>query len=322
MITAHLNERVAVIGAGWSDEMDAAKVALRDANRDAREIDLVIELGTTWPARHAPSVRLDPTSSVASAVALAAQIIASGSCDDVMIVAAARSGGVADEDALARAYCRKYGRSLEDYEEAMFELARTRRLHGALAGLNETLEAEARRRGFATSLAMWRSGTVAPAPAIGSTAIVVTRATDEPAVRVLGIGGATGASSDPLARASVSIAAARAFEMACVGARDVDYLDAPGALTSLTIAEQIGYLPFGDALRAAAHERTRFDRDRAMATSGGSHARDDASGGRAVCEAIAQLRGRAGSRQLSRLPQRAVVVAADDDSATVLVLGK
>ncbi|MEO8548405.1 MAG: hypothetical protein ABI678_00455 [Kofleriaceae bacterium] len=307
---------------GWSDEGDAAAVALRDAGREAREIDLVIELGMTWTARHTPNVRLDAGASVASGVALAAQVIASGTCDDVLIVAAARPGGARDEAALARAYCRKHGRSLESYDEAMFELARTRRLHGALAGLGETLEMEARRRQFASEEALWRSGTVKPTPAIGSTAIVVTRAADDAAVRVLGIGGATGNGIDPIDRACVSIAAARAFEMACAGARDVDYLDAPGALASLCIAEQLGYLPVSEALRVAALGRTRFDRDRAMATSGGSHASDDASGGRSVCEAIVQLRGRAGARQLSRRPQRAAIVATDDDSATVLVLGK
>lgn len=320
MITAHLNERVEVVGIGWSEEADAAAVALRDAKRDAREIDLVIELGMTWTARHTPAVRLDKASTVASGVALAAQIIASGSCDDVMVVAEAHPGEAFDEEALARAYCRKHGRSYEAYEEAMFELARTRRLHGALAGRCESLETEARRRDFTSEQALWRSGTVRPAAATGSTAIVLARATDDAAVRVLGVGGATG--GDPIDRACVSIAAARALEMACASARDVDYLDAPGALASLCIAEQVGYLPVSEALRAAALGRTRFDRDRAMVTSGGSHARDDASGGRAVCEAIVQLRGSAGARQLSRVPQRAMVVATEPDSATVLVLGK
>src|SRR4051812_33319399 len=243
MITAHLNERVEVIGVGWSDEDDAPALALRDAGREPREIDLVVELGMTWTARHTPHVRLDPGASVASAVALAAQLVASGSCDDVMIVAAARPGDDHDEEALARAYCRKHGRSLEAYQEAMFELARTQRLHGALAGLCETLEMEARRREYASEEALWRSGTVRRTSGTGSTAIVVARAGDAPAVRVLGIGGATGNGSDSIERACVSIAAARAYEMACIGARDVDYLDAPGALASLCIAEQLGYLP-------------------------------------------------------------------------------
>ena len=60
----------------------------------------------------------------------------------------------------AQAYCRKYGISIDDYDRGMFELCRTRRLHGSMtpkAFSQETLEAEATRLGINDPYEFWRS---------------------------------------------------------------------------------------------------------------------------------------------------------------------
>jgi acetyl-CoA C-acetyltransferase len=61
---------------------------------------------------------------------------------------------------VALGYCRKYGISINDFDKGMFELCRTRRLHGSMnpkANIQETLEQAATRNGFSDPYDFWRS---------------------------------------------------------------------------------------------------------------------------------------------------------------------
>lgn len=235
---------------------------------------------------------------------------------------------------LGQAYCTKYGISLEDYDRGMFELCRTRRLHGSLtpkAMLQETLEAEAERHGFANPLELWTSRLNPyiswPArirsvvtPADGASAIVLTRkelasARQEP-VDLIGYGSAVSDlpwyGADPTDWKVDRLAIERAFAMAKISGSDIDYLHTHDCsfIMSLCTAEQTGYLEYGQGLRAAREGRLRFDGDRPMSTHGGRHAFGHAwaaSAGSDTYEAVKQIRGQAGKRQLKQRPELAVV---------------
>lgn len=81
-------------------------------------------------------------------------------------------------------------------------------------------------------------------------------------------------------------------------------------ISGLTNAELSGYLPEGKGLTYAAEGRLRFDGDRPMSTHGGRHAFGHAwaaSAGADTLEAMDQIRGRAGKKQIPTPPQIAVV---------------
>ena len=61
---------------------------------------------------------------------------------------------------LALGYCRKHGISIEDFDRGMFEVCRTRRLHGSMnpkANIQETLEDAATRKGIGDAFEYWQS---------------------------------------------------------------------------------------------------------------------------------------------------------------------
>ena len=236
---------------------------------------------------------------------------------------------------LGQAYCKKYGISIEDYDRGMFELCRTRRLHGSMnpkAFLQETLEAEAARHGFPDALAFWKSRLNPfiswPArirsvvtPADGASAILLTRSelakgTKHAPVNLSGFGSAVSDlpwyDEDPTSWKVDRLAVERAFGMAGITGKDIGYLHTHDCsfIMSLCTAEQTGYLEPGQGLRAAREGRLRFDGDRPMTTHGGRHALGHAwaaSAGSDTYEAVKQIRGEAGKRQIAKRPEIAVV---------------
>lgn len=70
------------------------------------------------------------------------------------------------------------------------------------------------------------------------------------------------------------------------------------------------YLQPGQGLAAAREGRLRFDGDRPMSTHGGRHAFGHAwgaSAGSDIYEAVLQMRGKAGKRQMPKRPETAVI---------------
>jgi acetyl-CoA C-acetyltransferase len=79
---------------------------------------------------------------------------------------------------------------------------------------------------------------------------------------------------------------------------------------SVCVAEVSGYLPKGQGLRYAKEGRLRYDGDRPMSTHGGRHAFGHAwaaSAGSDTYEAVKQIRGAAGERQIKKAPRVAVI---------------
>lgn len=240
-----------------------------------------------------------------------------------------------DNGIVAQGYMRRHGVSVEDYDRAMFELCRTHRLHGSInprAILRTTLDAEAADLGFAGGYDLWRSDSnpfvawpsrrrSTATAADGASAVVLVRAeaaTGLPgrAVAVRGFGAATapapGYSVDPTAWPHCRVATRNACAMAGVSTMDVDYLhvDDTSHVMGVVTAEQAGYLPFGEGLRAAREGRLRFDGDRPMNTHGGRHAFGDAraaNAGADIHQTVQQIRGRAGRAQIVPPPRIALI---------------
>lgn len=236
---------------------------------------------------------------------------------------------------VGQGYMRRYGTSSKDYDQALFELCRTRRLHGSMAPkaiLQQTLEDEAAEHGFSDPMDFWQSRLNPyvswPAryrslvtPADGASAIVLVRGEDTEGlpnrpVTLRGFGTAAADlpwyTTDPTDWRHDRIAIAAAYEMAGITGADIDYLHTHDCshIMSICTAEQTGYLKFGEGLKAAAEGRLRFDGDRPMSTNGGRHAFGhawSASAGSDTYEAVKQIRGQAGARQIPTPPEIAVV---------------
>lgn len=236
---------------------------------------------------------------------------------------------------LAQAYCRKYSVSIEDFDRAMLELTRTRRLHASLnpkAFIQETLEAEAQRHGFADASEFWTSRLnpfiswpsrirTVVTPADGASAIVLTRTeltkkAKHAPVELIGYGSAVSDlpwyDVDPTKWKVDRLAIDRAFGMAGIEGTDIDYLHTHDCsyIMSLCTAELTGYLKPGEGLAAAREGRLRFDGDKPMTTHGGRGAFGHAwaaSAGSDTYEAVKQIRGEAGKRQIKQRPEIAVV---------------
>ncbi|WP_297911038.1 thiolase family protein [Thiomonas sp.] len=237
---------------------------------------------------------------------------------------------------VALGYCRKYGLSIEEFDRGMFELCRTRRLHGSMnpkANIQETLEDRAAREGFSDPYGYWRSAQHNPfvawpsrllslvTTADGASAMVLTRADlagrgKSAPVELKGFGISYSDlpwyGEDPTYWEFDKRATDAAFAMAGIGAADIDYLHTHDCshISSICTAEMMGYLESGKGLAAARDGRLRFDGDRPMSTHGGRHAFGHAwaaSAGSDTYEAVQQMRGHAGARQIPRPPRTSVI---------------
>jgi len=104
----------------------------------------------------------------------------------------------------------------------------------------------------------------------------------------------------------------KAYEMSGITSDDIDYLHTHDCshIMSICVAELSGYLPQGQGLKYAEEGRLRFDGDKPMSTHGGRHAFGHAwaaSAGSDTYEAVKQMRGQAGSRQIQNPPKTAVI---------------
>ncbi|NMC13847.1 MAG: thiolase family protein [Chloroflexi bacterium] len=233
----------------------------------------------------------------------------------------------------ALGYCRKYGISLDELEHGLFELCRTRRLHGSLnskAIRQETLEQEAKRMGFDDPWEFWNSrfnphvawpsrlySVVTPAD--GASAIVVGRregASVSQPVELKGFGISVmdlpWYGDDPTVMPIDTHSFKKAYDMANITAKDIDYLHVHDCshIMSICVAEESGYLPKGQGLKFAEEGRLRFDGDKPMSTHGGRHAFGHAwaaSAGSDTYEAVKQIRGMADARQIKPFPKTAVI---------------
>jgi len=236
---------------------------------------------------------------------------------------------------VALGYCRKYGYSIEEFDRYMYELCRSHRFHGSLnpkAAIQENLEDEAKRMGFNDPYEFWQSRyndymgwpmrlRSYNVPADGASAMVLSRAdgirncSNNP-VELLGFGIAYGDlpwyESDPTIWTIDRKSLQRAYRMAGITARDIDYMHAHDCsnISGICTAELSGYIPEGKGLRYAQEGRLNFDSDHPMSTHGGRHAFGHAwaaSAGSDTYEAVKQMRGQVKKRQITPPPEISVI---------------
>ena len=129
-------------------------------------------------------------------------------------------------------------------------------------------------------------------------------------VEVLGIGASVLDAIVPhLEKKATAEAARQVYEVTGLTADDMDLLfvnDFIGSSAFLA-AEEIGYLPKGEGWKYVLEGRIAYDGDKPMNTNGGrtsyGHA-FGASGMADIFEAVTQMRGDAGERQIKKLPKR------------------
>ena len=132
--------------------------------------------------------------------------------------------------------------------------------------------------------------------------------TDKP-IEVLGIGASVLDAIVPhLEKKATAEAARQVYELTGLTADDMDLLlvnDFIGSSAFLA-AEEVGYLPKGEGWKYVLDGRIAYDGDKPMNTNGGrtSYGHAFAASGMAdVFEAVTQMRGEAGERQVKKLPK-------------------
>jgi acetyl-CoA acetyltransferase len=247
-------------------------------------------------------------------------------------------GGVnaaAIADLACTAYARTYGVTMEQVEEALNVASIDNRRHGVLNPLATVATVEfpdeARQKGFDDVMEFMRSDHN-PRVALmlrlfncalsvdGASALIVCP-TDmagqfvSAPIDVLGIGSSCTRiyhETDVVWNLEKE-AFDQAYAMAGIDPyRDVDYMYVHDCFTAqqLTSTEAGGYFRRGEAWQAILDGRTRIEGDRPLSTTGGrtsmGHA-FSATGGCEVTEAVRQMRGLCGARQVKPVPELSVV---------------
>ena len=132
--------------------------------------------------------------------------------------------------------------------------------------------------------------------------------TDKP-VEVLGIGASVLDAIVPhLEKKATAEAARQVYELTGLTADDMDLLYVNDFIgpSAFLAAEEVGYLPKGEGWKYVLDGRIAYDGDKPMNTHGGrtSYGHAFAASGMAdIFEAVMQMRGDAGERQVKRLPK-------------------
>lgn len=225
-------------------------------------------------------------------------------------------------------YMKKYKIPFEKMDEAMRELHRTLRLHGSMnpkAFVTQTLEDEAKGAGMSVE-EFWKSkknpllswpcrvksllNTVDGASAmIVCNAKVAEKLSKKAAIDVSGFHWSTASypwfnedmTEYPIDREAFK----HAYKMAGIDGSKLDYMSCHDCMQihDITVAENAGYVPKGTAWKAAIEGKFRYDGEKPMHTDGGRHAKGHAftaSAGSDIFEAVKQLRGEAGKRQIKK----------------------
>ena len=128
-------------------------------------------------------------------------------------------------------------------------------------------------------------------------------------IEVLGIGHSTREASQPhLERVATEEAARQVYEQTKLKPADIDLFYANDFIitSQLMAAEAVGYLPEGEGWKYIMDGRTAYDGDKPINTNGGrtqfGHAYA-ASGVADYYEAVLQMRGKCGERQVKKLPK-------------------
>jgi len=137
--------------------------------------------------------------------------------------------------------------------------------------------------------------------------------TNKPLVNVEGVGLAAGLpyAKDPLNIPSEQSALKQAYTMADLDPKEIEYMSFHDCMVHqhITATEMAGYFAPGEAWKAIIEGRTAFDGDKPINTHGGCPSMGntyDVSGIAEIAEAVRQMRGECGARQINPPPRVSV----------------
>lgn len=244
------------------------------------------------------------------------------------------AGPVISFDDPAVTYQRQYGLTEDEMDSAMIGMALANRKNASvnpLALMRISYEEQAKQCGFDDVNAFMRSqfnpkmGHMlrvsgmelkcdgAAAVIVASTEWAKEHHLPHTPIEVLGIGSAACEGNTPhLEICGTEEAVRQVYEMTGVKPEEIDILFANDFVISsqLVAAEAAGYLPRGEGWKYFVDGRTAYDGDKPINTNGGrtsfGHAHA-ASGLADIYEAVIQMRGLAGERQVKKLPKTALI---------------
>lgn len=244
------------------------------------------------------------------------------------------AGPVISFDDPAVTYQRQYGLTEDEMDSAMIGMALANRKNASvnpLALMRIPYEEQAKQCGFDDVNAFMRSqfnpkmGHMlrvsgmelkcdgAAAVIVASTEWAKEHHLPHTPIEVLGIGSAACEGNTPhLEIRGTEEAVRQVYEMTGVKPEEIDILFANDFVISsqLVAAEAAGYLPKGEGWKYFVDGRTAYDGDKPINTNGGrtsfGHAHA-ASGLADIYEAVIQMRGLAGERQVKKLPKTALI---------------
>ena len=230
-------------------------------------------------------------------------------------------------------YKAKYGLTDEQMDDTLIHMAINSRRGAALDELalaRKTYEELAKENGFDDVMEYMKSfynpfltGNLRASglelKCDGAAALIVcptemaSQFTDKKPIEVLGIGNSTREANQPHVEVIATQEATRqVYELTGVKPEEIDILYANDFfITSQLLAGEIsGYLPEGEGWKYFIDGRTAFDGDKPINTNGGrcsfGHAHA-ASGLADIYEAVMQMRGVCGERQVKKLPKTAFI---------------
>lgn len=232
-------------------------------------------------------------------------------------------------------YMKKYKIPFEQIDKAMMELHRTMRLHGSLnpkAFITQSLEDEAKAAGMSVE-ELWKSNKnpflswpcrvkSALNTVDGASAIIVCNAKvadklcKKAPIDISGFHWSTANYpwfGEDMTQYPIDVESFKqAYKMAGIDGSKLDYLSCHDCMQihHFTVAENAGYFKPGTAWKEIIAGKARFDAEKPMHTSGGRHAKGHAftaSAGSDIFEAVKQLRGEAGKRQIKNKHEWAAV---------------
>lgn len=242
---------------------------------------------------------------------------------------ALESGPLITFDDAAALYCRKYGLTHEQMDDTINAMSIANRYNAArnpLALIQREVAEDAEEYGYDDVMEYMRSPFNPPLSEYmrmggfeqkcdGAAACIVCptemahKFTDKKPIEVAAIGSAALEGGTPHLETYGTIEAIRqAYEVSGVKPEDLDLLFVNDfVITSqLVAAEASGYLPEGEGWKYFIDGRTRCDGDRPINPNGGrtafGHAHG-ASGMADIFEAVKQMRGECGERQVKKLPK-------------------
>ena len=230
-------------------------------------------------------------------------------------------------------YRAEYGLTEEEMDDTLIHMAMNSRRGAVLNPLSLTkksFEEEAKEQGFDDVMEYMKSfynpklsgylrASGLEKKCDGAAALIVcptemaSQFTNKKPIEVLGIGNATREANQPHVELFGTIEAARqVYELTGVKPEEIDLLMANDFFitSQLIAAEGTGYLPKGEGWKYFIDGRTAFDGDKPINTNGGrcsfGHAHA-ASGMADIYEAVMQMRGECGARQIKKIPKTSYI---------------